>query len=56
VRKAFERCEMRQARLFGPDSVIRAETVESVFEDEDIASLMRQKTDEGTFSGNPIGF
>lgn len=56
VRRVFERCEMRQARLFGPESVMRAETIKSVFEDDDIAALLETKAAEETWSGNPIGF
>ena len=39
VRKIFERAKMRQARLFGGDAVLRAETLESVFADKDMAAL-----------------
>ena len=53
VRKIFERAKMRQARLFGADSVLREETLASVFADKDIAALCGGP---GSRPRTPIGF
>ena len=51
VRRVFERCQMRQASLFGSDRRIKKATIESVVADEDIRSVL-----EGGSKRQPVGF